>query len=97
MRFRQTLRSHPTRRTVLFSLVPLATLAACAREQEPEQSPQNTAESAAPEASAAAPEFPQLQKLLADRAGVHRSTLVTHTDGNIVYGEARTSARAHQL
>ena len=27
MRFRQTLRSHPTRRTVLFSLVPLATLA----------------------------------------------------------------------
>ena len=94
MRFRQTLRSHPTRRTVLFSLVPLATLAACAREQQPEQSPQNAAESAVPETSAAAPEFPQLQKLLADRAGVHRSTLVTHTDGNIMYGEGENEPRA---
>ena len=94
MRFRQTLRSHPTRRTVLFSLVPLAALAACAREEQPEQSPQNTAESAAPEASAVAPEFPQLQKLLADRAGAHRSVLVTHTDGNIVYGEGENEPRA---
>jgi len=94
MRFRQTLRSHPTRRTVLFSLVPLAALAACAREEQPEQSPQNTAESAAPETSAAAPEFPQLQKLLTDRAGAHRSALVTHTDGNIVYGEGENEPRA---
>ena len=94
MRFRQTLRSHPTRRTVLFSLVPLAALAACAREEQPEQSPQNTAESAVPETSAAAPEFPQLQKLLMDRAGAHRSALVTHTDGNIVYGEGENEPRA---
>ena len=35
-----------------------------------------------------------LTKLLADRAGAHRSALVTHTDGNIVYGEGENEPRA---